>query len=177
MTHDIGIRLPTGPRNIDRSWNLKIEFQDIKKAHNSVILREWSLNYDEGPGISYHLSLYTLRLRQNGHQFVNDIFKCIFLNENVWISIKISLKFVPKGLINNIPALVLIMAWHWPGNKPFSELVMVRLLMHVCITQPHWVKQLHVMSCCDMCKIMTWYWNYFSPQSNVFFRILNLQAH
>ena len=24
-----------------------------------------------------------------------DIFKCIFLNENVWISIKISLKFVP----------------------------------------------------------------------------------
>ena len=25
----------------------------------------------------------------------DDIFKCIFLNENVWISIKISLKFVP----------------------------------------------------------------------------------
>ena len=33
-------------------------------------------------------------------------FKCIFLNENVLISIKISLKFVPKGQINNIPALV-----------------------------------------------------------------------
>ena len=30
----------------------------------------------------------------------------IFLNENVWIQIKISLKFVPKGLINNILALV-----------------------------------------------------------------------
>ena len=37
-------------------------------------------------------------------------FKCIFLNENIWISIKISLKFVPKGPINNIPALVQIMA-------------------------------------------------------------------
>ena len=24
----------------------------------------------------------------------DDIFKCIFLNENIWISIKISLKFV-----------------------------------------------------------------------------------
>ena len=26
----------------------------------------------------------------------DDIFKCIFLNENVWILIKISQKFVPK---------------------------------------------------------------------------------
>ena len=44
--------------------------------------------------------------RQNGHHFADDIFKCIFLNENVWIPIKISLKFVPKGPINNMPALV-----------------------------------------------------------------------
>ena len=36
----------------------------------------------------------------------DDIFKCIFLNENVWIPIKISLKFVPKGPISNIPAMV-----------------------------------------------------------------------
>ena len=36
----------------------------------------------------------------------DDIFKCIFLNENIRISIKISLKFVPKGPINNTPALV-----------------------------------------------------------------------
>ena len=49
----------------------------------------------------------TLRLRQNGRRdFPDDIFKCIFLNENVWISIKISLKFVPKDPINNIPALI-----------------------------------------------------------------------
>ena len=38
--------------------------------------------------------------------FPDDIIKCIFLNENSSISIKISLKFVPKGRINNIPALV-----------------------------------------------------------------------
>ena len=48
----------------------------------------------------------TLRPRQDGRHFPDDIFKCIFLNENVLISIKISLKFVPKGQINNIPALV-----------------------------------------------------------------------
>ena len=33
---------------------------------------------------------------------MDDIFKCIFLNENVWIMIKITLKFVSKGPINNI---------------------------------------------------------------------------
>ena len=36
----------------------------------------------------------------------DDIFKCILLSDNVWISTKISLKFVPEGPINNIPALV-----------------------------------------------------------------------
>ena len=50
--------------------------------------------------------LNTLRPRQNGHHFADDTFKRIFLNENVRIPIKISLKFVPKGAINNIPALV-----------------------------------------------------------------------
>ena len=48
--------------------------------------------------------LNTLRPRQNGRFFPDDIFKCIFLDENVRISIKISLNFVPKDLINNITA-------------------------------------------------------------------------
>ena len=69
-----------------------------------------------------------------------DIFKCIFLNENVWISIKISLKFVPKGPINNIPALVQIMACRRPGDKPLSEAMMVNLPTHICISRPQWVK-------------------------------------
>ena len=69
----------------------------------------------------------TLRPRQNGRHFADDIFKCIFLNENVWISIKISLKFVPKGPINNIPALVQIMAWRRTGDKPLSEPMMTQL--------------------------------------------------
>ena len=47
-------------------------------------------------------------------------FKCIFLNENAWILIKNSLKFVPNGLINNSPALIQIMAWRRPGDKPLS---------------------------------------------------------
>ena len=51
-------------------------------------------------------SFNTLRPRQNGRHFADAILKCIFLNENVWIPIEISLKFVPKGPIDNIPALV-----------------------------------------------------------------------
>ena len=52
----------------------------------------------------------TLRPRQNDHHFTDDTFKSIFLNENFRNSIKISLKFVPKRPVNNIPTLVLIMA-------------------------------------------------------------------
>ena len=57
-----------------------------------------------------HICIYTLRTRQSWCNFVDDIFKCIFLNDNIWIPITISFKFVPKGQINNIPALVQIMA-------------------------------------------------------------------
>ena len=81
----------------------------------------------------------TLRPRQNGRHFAGDIFKYIFLNENVWIPIEISLKFVPKGPINNIPALVRIMAWRRPGDKLLSEPMMVRLPAHICVTRPQWV--------------------------------------
>ena len=84
----------------------------------------------------------TLRPRQNDCHFPdNIIFKCIFLNENVWISLKISLKFVPKVWINNIPTLVQIMAWRWPGNKPLFEQMMIRILTHMCITQLQWDAQ------------------------------------
>ena len=82
-------------------------------------------------------SFKSLRLKQNGHHFANNTFNC--LSENVWIPIKIWLKFVPKGPINNIPALVQIMAWRRPGDKSLSEPMMVGLLTHICITRPQWV--------------------------------------
>ena len=87
-----------------------------------------------------HCIVSILRLRQNGRHFADDIFKCIFLNENVWIPIKISLKFVPQVPINNIPGLVQIMAWRRSGDKPLSGPIMVRLPTHICVTRPQWVK-------------------------------------
>ena len=107
-------------------------------------LSSWDLDYElinhlwNSPHGHWFLDFNTLRPRQDGRHFPNDIFKCIFLNENVWISI--SLKFVPKGPINNIPALVQIMAWRRPGDKPLFEPMMVSLLTHIWVTRPQWFK-------------------------------------
>ena len=86
--------------------------------------------------------IYTMRPRQNGPHFA-DIFNSIFLNENVCIPIKISLKFVPKGPINNIPLLVQIMAWRRSGDKPLSEPMVTNSLTHLCVTQAQWVNHWH----------------------------------
>ena len=87
----------------------------------------------------------SLRPRQIGRQFPDDnIFKCIFLTENVVIPIKISLKFVPEGSNNNIPTLVQIMAWRPPCNKPLYEPMMVRLSTYIYVTQPQWVNMVLV---------------------------------
>ena len=45
-------------------------------------------------------------------------------NENICIWIEISLKFTPKGLVDNTSALAQTMVQHWTGNKPLSEPMM-----------------------------------------------------
>ena len=114
-------------------------------AGYEILIRHFDHRNDKNVSSVSHLRilildlLNTLRPRQNGRHFPDDIFKWIFLNENVWISINISLKYVPRGPINNIPTLVQVMAWRRPGDKPLSEPMMVRLPTHICITRPHWV--------------------------------------
>ena len=49
--------------------------------------------------------VWHIEAETNGRHFPDDIFKCIFLNENVLISIKILLKFVRRGQINNISTI------------------------------------------------------------------------
>ena len=76
------------------------------------------------PDILFSLWINTLKPWQNGRHFPHDIFKYILLNGNVQILIKISLKSVSKGPINNILALVQVKAWRRPGAKPLSEPMM-----------------------------------------------------
>ena len=69
--------------------------------------------------------------------------------------IQISLKFVPKGPIDNKPALVQIMAWHWTqaiiwtndrlGNWRIYALLGLNelktnlpLVPHICESSQHW---------------------------------------
>ena len=66
--------------------------------------------------------------QQNGHHFVDGTFQCIILNVNDCILIRIPLKFVRKGPIDNMPALVQVMAWHRADNKPLSEPMMTQFI-------------------------------------------------
>ena len=90
-------------------------------------------------GKSWHFN--TSRPKQHDLHLADDTFKRISLNENVRISIWISLKFVHKGPINNIPALIQIMAWRWPGDKPLFEPMVGSLLKHICVARPQWVNR------------------------------------
>ena len=69
----------------------------------------------------YGVWVNSFPLGQNGRHFPDDSFKHIFMNEKFFILIRISLKFVPTGPIDNKPALVQLMAWRRPGDKPLSE--------------------------------------------------------
>ena len=98
----------------------------------------WS-DFAYKPTGSFFYLLNTMRSRQNDRQFPDDMLKCIWLNENVYIYMKISLKFVSNGPIKNILALVQIMVWRRPGDKSLYEWIMASLLPHICITRPRWV--------------------------------------
>ena len=78
------------------------------------------------PDMSHSLHIVSLMKAtdQNGHHFADDIVWCIFVNEKFCILIKISLKIIPKGPIDNMPELMQIMAWRWSGDKPLYEPMM-----------------------------------------------------
>ena len=87
-------------------------------------------------------------ISQDDWHFADDIFKCIFFHEILWISIKISLKFVGRVPIDNKTALVQAKAcakphylhqwspssvtprvWHIFASSDLSELIMINFAM------------------------------------------------
>ena len=112
----------------------KQTLEAVAYLHN---MNQLTFSFMAGAELSFYAAS-TLRWRKNGCHFAYDIFKCIFVNENVWILIKISLKYVPEGPIDNIPALVQIIAWRRPGDKPLSEPMIVNLLTHICVIRSQW---------------------------------------
>ena len=77
-----------------------------------------------------------------GRDKMTVILQTIFSYAFSWI--KISLKFVPKGAIKYIPALVQIMAWLRSSDEPLSEPVMVSWLTHICVIRPQWVNRCYL---------------------------------
>ena len=101
-------------------WHIKrLSWQ--KGFHNSI---SWLL-------VSYNVTNSLTSINwfppgHNGPRSADDRFRCIFVNENICILIKISLKFLRKGSIDNKPALVEIMAWRQIDDKPLSEPMRIR---------------------------------------------------
>ena len=91
----------------------------------------------------------TLRQKQNDRHFADGVSKCISLNLNFWILNKVSLKYVPQGLINNMAALVQIMAWHrhwrqaniiWTNAGIYRRIYASVQQTSIYVTWPQWVK-------------------------------------
>ena len=97
---------------ISQLWTSYMWFSAISYWNRFLAITEATILYNQ---------FNSLRPRQNKRHFADDVFKCNFLNENVWIPVEISLKFLPKGPINNTPTLVQIMAWCRICDKPLSE--------------------------------------------------------
>ena len=95
------------------------------------------LRIGDSPGLTWFITmiLNTLSPGQHCRHFACDISKCIFLNGNTWISLKISLNCVPKLRIKTIPTLFQVMVWHRSCDKPLSEPI-----MNICATRSQWVR-------------------------------------
>ena len=131
-------------------WNFNLKSKILIKgnAHEKVVCEmstfwarcQWLSYYDPETLVLSCFLLFRVQngrmfeAEKNGRHFADDIFKCIFFNESIWIPIKLWLKFVPKCPISNIPALFQIMAWCRPGDRPLSEPMMFSLLPYASLS-------------------------------------------
>ena len=88
-----------GEQDYNYGTSIKLRFGNTTDFNTNISIW-WNSNHilnSLRPGHAFD----TLKRRQNGRHFADDILKSIFLNENVWIPIEISFKFVPKGPIRS----------------------------------------------------------------------------
>ena len=123
--------------------------------------------------VSIHsLFFNTVTPRQNGSHFAEGIFLFILFYGNyhslilitlICVSkVQISLKFVPKGQINDKPALIQIMAWHRTGDRTLYVPIIITIiitLMHICVTQPQGqvgpgIRRGRILLLCCVCLIL-----------------------
>ena len=132
-------------------WHYSDAFHWMKIFPFWVQLQVWSMDsIDSISGLVQMMVWHwphgepLLELTHWGREEMNNIsqttFSYVFSSMKMFeFRLKLKLKFVPKGPINNIPALVQIMAWRRSGDKPLSEPMMVSLPTHIWVTLPQWV--------------------------------------
>ena len=119
ILQELSSMAPTWAVEVFQAWEPLIPW-DMRKSWGQWIIEasmpssqsRWIIRIARDGGKLQQVGCWqvnTLRLRQNGPHFPNYILKCIFLDENDQILIRISLKFVPWVLIDDKPALVYIM--------------------------------------------------------------------
>ena len=91
-----------------------------------IFLLHW--NYYGYSPLTTSICLNSSPLGQNGRHFADESFRWVFMNEKFCILIRISLKVIPKGPIEDNPALAQIMAWRHTGDKPLSEPKLIQFI-------------------------------------------------
>ena len=116
-------------------------------AHGNFLLRWdqwiWMLARKKNNDTAVHNVGFIPRLTHWGRDNMAAISQMTLSNAFSWMKIlEFGLKFhwslFPRVQLT-IPALVQIMAWRRPGDKPLSEPMTISLLMHICVTRPQWV--------------------------------------
>ena len=144
---DFGINI----RNLAKSREITsdiLSFNQCRHVQSYYIVNIWEENKanDVGSRVSADDStpsdLTYLPLNKMAATFADDIFNCICMGEKFCFSILISLKFVPRGPIDNEAILVQAMAWRRRCDKPLPELMPTQFMTHICGTRGKWVNKL-----------------------------------
>ena len=136
-------------------WSGRWYYLSLRKLQRRVMVRQFHPALYNGCNdllwINVSLCWYrnqaanTLRPRKNCRRSANGISKCIFLNESVWMSLKVSLKFVRKFWIHNVlDILIQIMTWRRPGDTHYLNrwgLVSDAYMRHNQLTASKWFVQ------------------------------------
>ena len=141
-------------KKLQSNCNQVILIFSEENSFENVVCRIWPF-WTQGQWINHthtHKCTYTclnfdvfIFLTHWGWEEIDTIlqtfFKCIFFNENVWISIEISFEFVFLRV-----QLTIFQQWfrYWLGTDQVTSYYLKQwwhsLLMQICITQPQWVK-------------------------------------
>ena len=130
-------------------------------------------------GIRYYIYLKHIEAGTRWPTFSRRHFQSHFLLWKLFYFIKMSLKFVPHGPFNNIPALVQIMAWRRSGDKPLFEPMMAYIvnayMRHSASMSKKGCTYIYIYDICVYASVSTYIYIYTPKYMPSHFEILHLK--